>query len=115
MKSAKEQELKKKEVYLRQLQEELNAKENQISAKIRSEATLNPYSKEAASKAEISHFIKPYVNPFPGVEPTPKNESSFEKKKVEVQGVPQSQTAALPRPQEEETTDKSKQAQTEQT
>ena len=32
-----------------------------------------------------------------------------------VQGVPQSQTAALPRPQEEEENDKSKQAQTEQT
>ena len=32
-----------------------------------------------------------------------------------VQEVPQSQTAALPRPQEEEETDKSKQAQTEQT
>ena len=32
-----------------------------------------------------------------------------------VQGVLQSQTAALPRPQEEEETDKSKQAQTEQT
>ena len=31
------------------------------------------------------------------------------------QGVPQSQTAALPRPQEEEETDKSKQAQTKQT
>ena len=30
-------------------------------------------------------------------------------------GVPQSQTAALPRPQEEAETDKSKQAQTEQT
>ena len=32
-----------------------------------------------------------------------------------VQGVPQSQTAVLPTPQEEEETDKSKQAQTEQT
>ena len=32
-----------------------------------------------------------------------------------VQGVPQLQTAALPRPQEEEKTDKSKQAQIEQT
>ena len=32
-----------------------------------------------------------------------------------VHGVPQSQTAALPRPQEGEETDKSKQAQTEQT
>ena len=35
--------------------------------------------------------------------------------KRKVQGVPQSQTAALPRPQEEEETDKSKQAQIEQT
>ena len=32
-----------------------------------------------------------------------------------IQGMPQSQTAALPRPQEEEEPDKSKQAQTEQT
>ena len=37
------------------------------------------------------------------------------KGKRKVQGVPQSQTAALPRPQEEEETDKSKQAHTEQT
>ena len=37
------------------------------------------------------------------------------KGKRKVQGVPQSQTTALPRPQEEEETDKSKQAQTEQT
>ena len=40
---------------------------------------------------------------------------SLRKGKRKVQGVPQSQTAALPRPQEEEETDKSKQAQTEQT
>ena len=40
----------------------------------------------------------------------------IEKKgKRKVQRVPQSQTAALPRPQEEEKTDKSKQAQIEQT
>ena len=39
----------------------------------------------------------------------------IKKGKRKVQGVPQSQTAALPRPQEEEETDKSKQAQTEQT
>ena len=39
----------------------------------------------------------------------------YKKGKRKVQGVPQSQTAALPRPQEEEETDKSKQAQTEQT
>ena len=41
--------------------------------------------------------------------------SHYEKSKRKVQRVPQSQTAALPRPQEEEETDKSKQAQTEQT
>ena len=41
--------------------------------------------------------------------------SLYKKGKRKVQGVPQSQTAALPRPQEEEETDKSKQAQTEQT
>ena len=41
--------------------------------------------------------------------------SSLKKGKRKVQGVPQSQTAALPRHQEEEETDKSKQAQIEQT
>ena len=41
--------------------------------------------------------------------------SPAENGKRKVQGVPQSQTAALPRPQEEEETDKSKQAQIEQT
>ena len=40
---------------------------------------------------------------------------AYKKGKRKVQGVPQSQTAVLPRPQEEEETDKSKQAQTEQT
>ena len=40
---------------------------------------------------------------------------TYKKGKRKVQGVPQSQTAALPWPQEEEETDKSKQAQTEQT
>ena len=39
----------------------------------------------------------------------------IKKGKRKVQGVPKSQTAALPRPQEEEETDKSKQAQIEQT
>ena len=45
----------------------------------------------------------------------PKRRRDRKKGKRKVQGVPQSQTAALPRPQEEEETDKSKQAQTEQT
>ena len=41
--------------------------------------------------------------------------SRFKKGKRKVQEVPQSQAAALPRPQEEEETDKSEQAQTKQT
>ena len=41
--------------------------------------------------------------------------TACQKGKRKVQGVPQSQTAALPRPQEQEETEKSKQAQTEQT
>ena len=41
--------------------------------------------------------------------------SLSKKGKKKVQGVPQSQTAALPRHQEEEETDKSKQAHIEQT
>ena len=39
----------------------------------------------------------------------------YKKSKRKVQGVPQSQAAALPRHQEEEETDKTKQAQIEQT
>ena len=42
-------------------------------------------------------------------------QNNTKKGKRKVQGVPQLQTAAFPRPQEEEETDKSKQAQTEQT
>ena len=45
-----------------------------------------------------------------------RNRYNYPKKgKRKVQGVPQSQTAALPRPQVEEETDKCKQAQTKQT
>ena len=43
------------------------------------------------------------------------NKAKNGKRKVQGVGVPQSQTAALPRHQEEEKTDKSKQAQIEQT
>ena len=43
------------------------------------------------------------------------NRRVCKKGKRKVQGMPQSQTAALPRPQVEEETDKSKQAQTKQT
>ena len=79
------------------------------------------------------HYLPATIDPFPFPFPVnPLNVSKqlgsivkisvlFEtihnnkKGKRKIQGVPQSQTAALPRPQEEEETDKSKQAQTEQT
>ena len=54
----------------------------------------------------VAHFIARiylYLNEF----------GHFKKSKRKVQGVPQSQTAALPRHQKEEETDKSKQAQIE--
>ena len=55
--------------------------------------------------------MRPYVRKQ-FLQMTPPNKT---KSKRKVQGVPQLQTAALPRPQEEEKTEKSKQAQTEQT
>ena len=64
----------------------------------------------------IRHFIKiPFINK--GIEfiDLPSIFQYNKKAKRKIQGVPQSQTAAIPRPQEEEETDKSKQAQTEQT
>ena len=51
---------------------------------------------------------------YQGCEGQIEKDQMKKKGKRKVQGVPQSQTAALPRPQEEEETDKSKQAQIEQ-
>ena len=67
-----------------------------------------------SNKAKFNQFCVnpqcPLCKKLPGT-----REQFIEKGKRKVQGVPQSQTAALPRPLEEEETDKSKQAQTEQT
>ena len=67
----------------------------QISGKLLHCSTDLTYEKQLTTKL-VTHFLL------------------LKKGKGKVQGVPQSQTAALPRPQEEEETDKSKQAQTEQ-
>ena len=57
-----------------------------------------------------------YSKSFPfRADPFPEEGGVQQKGNIKVQGVPQSQTAALPRHQEEEETDKSKQAQIEQT
>ena len=72
-------------------------------------------------KTRISDYTSPgeielKINRLFFFEPTSISADADMKKngKRKVQGVPQSQTAALPRPEEEEETDKSKQAQTEQ-
>ena len=54
-------------------------------------------------RIKVTHHFEKKVN------------QKVKKGKRKVQGVPQSQTAALPRPQKEEETKKSKQAPTEQT
>ena len=41
-------------------------------------------------KAEVTHFVKPYITPFSGMEPVQKNECSFEDWKLEIQCLIQS-------------------------
>ena len=69
-----------------------------MSITYRLKITISPIRLHSASSLQIS-----------------RSTARLKKSKRKVQGVPQSQTAALPRPQEEEETDKSKQAQTDQT
>ena len=40
---------------------------------------------EVEKKADVTHFVKPYITPFSGTDPIQKNESSFEDWKVEIQ------------------------------
>ena len=40
---------------------------------------------ETKTKADVTHFLKPYLTQFSGTEPVPKNESSFEDWKAETQ------------------------------
>lgn len=44
-----------------------------------------PIAKESERKTEIAHFVKPYITPFSGNDPLPKNETTFEDWKVEIQ------------------------------
>ena len=77
---------------------------------------INHYNKQRrvlmANSTVCQSKWKPIVEPRRA---KPDISSSPPKSKRKVQGVPQSQTAALARPQEEDETDKSKQAQPEQT
>lgn len=107
----KEQELNRREEYLRKFQNELLQKEEEIRAQLNlnSGKLVEPESKvpssegdrqikdlsstapkqnddntSAKTQKEISPFVKPYINFFSGAEPVPKNESTFEEWKVEI-------------------------------
>lgn len=82
--SLKEKELEKKELYLKQFEQELLRKEEELRNKIRTGDVSTPVVKEE-KKADITHFVKPYITPFSGNDPLPKNEATFEDWKVEIQ------------------------------
>lgn len=89
--SNKEKELQRKEEYLKKLEQDLLKKESEISTKIQGVSLTDKTSEEPSKKAEVAHFVKPYVNPFSGTEPTPKNENTFEDWKVEIESLIKSQ------------------------
>ena len=110
-------EMKRKENYLKQLEKELQCKENEIRTRLNldkvaveetlteaktaestkksqpdgsNETTTKTNTKsddknEHTSKTEVTHLVKPFVNSFSGIDPTPKNESSFEEWRLETQ------------------------------
>ena len=106
----KEQELIQKENYLKQLEEDLSKKEEEIRQQQRiniekpSMHVIEQTRRSGALKGEDSSdrkqivtsktsdkqkeiypcHVKPYINFFSGTEPVPKNESSFERWKVEI-------------------------------
>ena len=77
----KEDDLKRKEEHLKQFEQDLLKKEEEMTAQIREGVALRPSTKLTAGsrkKADTLHFVKPYITPFSGIDPVPKNESSFE-------------------------------------
>ena len=71
---------------LSKLKGELLEKEG-LRAGLPSEA-IDKVTKE--KKAEVTHFFKPYITQFSGMEPVQKNECSFEDWKLEIQCLIQS-------------------------
>ena len=80
-KTQREQELERKEAYLKELEEELYKKEESLRVKI----AENPSAKSEVKKVDITHFSKPFINTFSGTDPLLKNESPFETWKLEVE------------------------------
>ena len=98
----RQEELKKKELYLKKLEQEVLGGDNHQKCETKREAEtdvtyyMNPggdsYEKfetkkeaETKTKADVTHFLKPYLTQFSGTEPELKNESSFEDWKAETQ------------------------------
>ena len=89
----KEKELDRREEYLKNLEKELQQKDDRI----RENLNLKPASEPATDKpiikdgneptskqSEVTHFLRPYINIFSGAEPLQKNESTFEEWKLEI-------------------------------
>lgn len=92
-KSYRVDELERKEAYLRNLEKELNRKEEEIRNNLKLERPREEIKQteseakkeETALKTGFTPYYKPYVNIFSGVDPVPKSESSFEEWKIEIQ------------------------------
>ena len=94
------EELKKKELCLKKLEQEILGGDNHQKYETKRETEtdvtyyMNPdgdsyekleTKKDTKTKADVTHFLKPYLTQFSGTEPVPKNESSFEDWKAETQ------------------------------
>ena len=88
-------DLDRKEAYLKRLEYEIQKREDSIRQK--SEQTIeeeniretreltSQYTETESVKGDVTHLLKAYVNSFSGADPLPKNESSFEDWKKEVE------------------------------
>ena len=82
----REKELSRKEEYLKKMEGELLEKEEGLRKQIQSGLPSEAIDKVTIKKkAEVTHFVKPYITPFSGIEPVQKNECSFEDWKLEIQ------------------------------
>ena len=100
--SSRREELDKREAYLKQLEADLLRKEEEIRAKIsnapaektvesavKTQGATGSVKPEPSSSArpEFTYLNKPYISQFSGVEPTPKNESTFEAWRLEIESL----------------------------
>ena len=100
--SSRREELDKREAYLKQLDAVLLRKEEEIRAKISNapaEKTVEPAVKtqgatgsvkpepSSSARPEFTYLNKPYISQFSGVEPTPKNESTFEAWRLKIESL----------------------------